>query len=82
MQRHMNRHEQVQYWQMAFRAEYYTWCVLRKHHLPGNDPIEGKPRGKSWKEFTAFGESRAAYLAMAHYWLQQANQYRQQFTQA
>jgi len=50
------------------RARYYSWCALRGHALPGNDPQSGRPRG-AW---THRAESRAAYIAMARYWLAQA----------
>lgn len=72
----MQPHETQEYWNMIDRAHYYTWCALRGHTLPGNDPITGKPRGRAWREFWDRKESTIAYIALARYWVQQAAVYR------
>jgi len=65
----MNRFTQVAYWEMVNRAEYYAWCALRGHRLPGSDPINGaprEPRKALWPwQSDSKGESQAAYKAMA-----------------
>lgn len=71
----MSRHQQEAYWQMMFRAEYYTWCALRGHSLPGNDPQHGIRRSGLYP-VDGRAESRVAYKAMAKYWIQQAANYR------
>ena len=80
------RHEQQAYWEMSFKAEYYTWCALRDHALPGGDPITGQNRDRwnrrvQWLAGGAHtGESREAYKAMARYWIKEAAAYRKKFT--
>lgn len=72
-------HQKV-YWDMIDRAHYYTWCALRGHRLPGNDPINGaprQPRASNWPfQSDSKGESLAAYKAMAVYWINRASSYR------
>lgn len=70
------RQSQQAYWEMVERAHYYTWCALRGHRLPGNDPITGAPRqpkASQWPfQGDSKGESLVAYKAMAKYWLDRA----------
>jgi hypothetical protein len=61
------------YWQAMERASFYSWNARRGFALPGNDPLTGRPR-KEWPSDK--GESRAAYAAMARYWLYKARELR------
>ena len=76
----MQRLDREQYQQMTFRARFYTWMALRGSTLPGGDPITGQPRErKALRELydsPTRGESRAAYVAMARYWLRRAAEFR------
>ena len=65
---------QVAYWNMLNKAEYYAWCAIRNHVLPGGDPISGHPRRP--REWGIYNESREAYKAMAKFWIGQAGNYR------
>ena len=75
-----SRFQQEAYWDMLNKAEYYAWCALRGHRLPGNDPLTGAPRqpkASQWPwQSDSKGESIAAYAAMARYWLKRAGLYR------
>lgn len=67
------------YTEAIFRANFYSWMARRGEPLPGGDPVSGKPR--SSQRFTAWGrefgqEGRAAYKAMARFWLQKAREIR------
>lgn len=59
-------YQQQAYWEAYNRANYYLWCALRGHNLPGNDPISGRSRA-GWRAYGA--EGRVAYKALARYWL-------------
>lgn len=69
------------YTEATFRANFYAWMARRGVALPGSDPVSGMPR--SSQRFTARGrefieEGRAAYKAMARFWLQKAREIRLQ----
>ena len=54
-----------------FRASYYRWCAARGFALSGNDPVTGLARGR-FGGVHGRNESRAAYLALARFWLDTA----------
>jgi hypothetical protein len=76
----MSRHDREHYQQMTFRAHFYAWMALRGSTLPGGDPITGEPlERKARRELydsPTRGVSRAAYVAMARYWLRRAAEFR------
>ena len=70
----MTRHQREGYYTAKNRAEYYRWAALRGVTIPGNDPIDGKPRKSLILSHRC--ESRVAYIAMAKYWLDYCAAYR------
>ena len=68
------------YWRYIQLAEYYRWCALRGHLLPGNDPITGESRdNQTWRYSHRITESahRKAHIAMARRYLHAARCTRQ-----
>lgn len=63
----MTRYQRQGYYRGRLRAEYYTWKALRGSVMPGNDPLDGKPRHGSIISHRC--EARVAYMAMARWWL-------------
>jgi hypothetical protein len=61
-----------QHWEECFqRASYYLWSALRGQIIAGNDPLTGTPRAERAFLAPQFrDESRAAYKALARFWLE------------
>ena len=80
----MTRFQQSAYWDMMYKAEYYAWCALRGHTLPGNDPLRGNERKRTVLHFydsRLSKESQVAYCAMSRYWINTAKEYRRQLSE-
>lgn len=56
----------------ARKAEFYRWCAIRGHTVPGNDPLTGRPMADGPLSHENRAASREAYKAMARYHLDRA----------
>lgn len=71
----MNRRYHEAYWQAMYRAEYYRWAANRGFACCGGDPLTGRKKSDFVSQDRR--EGRAANIALAKFWLQEAAAIRQ-----